>query len=319
MILNFLLVAAGFILLIKGADWLVEGASKLAKKHRIPDLVIGLTIVALGTSMPELVVNLIASVENHSDIVYGNILGSNIFNTFVILGITAMVFPITITSNLVKKEIPLSIVFTMLVMIFSNPILGQSRPELNRWEGIVMLVLFVAFIYFALQQPDENISIDEKHSHQEYSNIKIWSFIIIGLILLVVGGKFVVDNAINIAQYFGVSEKIIALTIVAAGTSLPELVTSVVAASKKNSDIAIGNVVGSGIFNIIFVLSASAIIRPLSFNTKFNIELLLIIFGTILVIIFMFTYKRYKIDRREGALLFLLFLLYSAYLIRDEI
>ena len=318
MILDIVFIVAGFVFLIKGADWLVGGASGLAKKHNVSDLVIGLTIVAFGTSAPELVVNLIASVDKHSDIVYGNIIGSNNFNLFFILGTVALIFPVTVQRSMIRKEIPFSLVITVLVLVLSNAVLGQKENVLSRFEGMALLVLFAAFIYYTFRQSAVDNDV-EKIEMKQMTTLKIWALIVIGLSLLVAGGRMVVTGAENIALDLGISEKIIALTIVAAGTSLPELVTSVVAASKKNSDIAIGNVIGSNIFNLLFILPVSAVIHPVSYATTFNREMLLLIGGTIIVILYMFAGKRYKVDRWEGALLLGVFLAYTIFLIQQEL
>ena len=318
MILDIFFIVAGFVFLIKGADWLVGGASGLAKKHNVSDLVIGLTIVAFGTSAPELVVNLIASVDKHSDIVFGNIIGSNNFNLFFILGTVALIFPVTVQRSMIRKEIPFSLAITLLLLVLSNAILGQKENILTRFEAFIFLLLFIAFLYYTFTQStkEENI---EAIQTKPMTKAKIWALIVIGLSLLVAGGRMVVTGAENIALDLGISEKIIALTIVAAGTSLPELVTSVVAASKKNSDIAIGNVVGSNIFNILFILSVSGLIHPVTYVTSFNREMLLLIGGTIILILYMFVGKRYKIDRWEGALLLGVFLAYTIFLIQQEL
>ncbi len=318
MILDIFFIVAGFVFLIKGADWLVGGASGLAKKHNVSDLVIGLTIVAFGTSAPELVVNLIASVDKHSDIVFGNIIGSNNFNLFFILGTVALIFPVTVQRSMIRKEIPFSLVITVLVLVLSNAVLGQKENVLSRFEGMALLVLFAAFIYYTFRQSAVDNDV-EKIEMKQMTTLKIWALIVIGLSLLVAGGRMVVTGAENIALDLGISEKIIALTIVAAGTSLPELVTSVVAASKKNSDIAIGNVIGSNIFNLLFILPVSAVIHPVSYATTFNREMLLLIGGTIIVILYMFAGKRYKVDRWEGALLLGVFLAYTIFLIQQEL
>lgn len=319
MILDILLITLGFILLIKGADWLVNGASALAKKHNISDLVIGLTIVAFGTSAPELVVNVIASIDKHSDIVFGNIIGSNNFNLFFILGVVAIIFPISVKSSMVRKEIPISFVVAFILMLLSNAILGQKENVLSKWDAALLFGLFLVFLFFTFRQPNTDEVPELTTDIKPMSGFKIWGFIVVGLSLLIIGGRLVVNSAIAIAQDFGISEKIIALTIVAAGTSLPELVTSVVAASKRNSDIAIGNVIGSNIFNILLILSVSGLISPITFNPNFNAELLLLIGGTLLLTIFMFTSKKMKIDRWEGAVLLGIFVVYTIYLINRDL
>ena len=318
MILDIGLIVVGFIFLIKGADWLVGGASGLARKHNVSDLVIGLTIVAFGTSAPELVVNSIASIDKHSDIVYGNIIGSNNFNLFLILGTVALIFPVTVQRSMIRKEIPFSLAITVLLLVLSNAILGQKENILTRFEAFIFLLLFIAFLYYTFTQSanEENI---EAIQTKPMTTGKIWALIVIGLSLLVAGGRMVVSGAENIALDFGISEKIIALTIVAAGTSLPELVTSVVAASKKNSDIAVGNVIGSNIFNILFILSVSGLINPITYVTTFNREMILLMGGTILLVMFMYIGKRHKVDRWQGAILLGVFVAYTFLLIQNEL
>ena len=219
---------------------------------------------------------------------------------------------------MIRKEIPFSLAITLLLLVLSNAILGQKENILTRFEAFIFLLLFIAFLYYTFTQStkEENI---EAIQTKPMTKAKIWALIVIGLSLLVAGGRMVVTGAENIALDLGISEKIIALTIVAAGTSLPELVTSVVAASKKNSDIAIGNVVGSNIFNILFILSVSGLIHPVTYVTSFNREMLLLIGGTIILILYMFVGKRYKIDRWEGALLLGVFLAYTVFLIQQEL
>lgn len=317
MILSFLLVAVGFVALIFGANWLVNGASSLAKKYHVSDLAIGLTIVAFGTSAPELVVNLIASVQNHTDIVFGNIIGSNNFNLFIILGISGLISPIVVKSSTAWKEIPLSLVAALLLLLMANDFFLVQSPVFSRVDGIILLVLFGFFLYYVFRQMRNDTSNDSIPVMN--SNLKIWASIIFGLAGLMVGGQMVVKSSIDIAQQMGVSEKIIALTIVAAGTSLPELLTSVVAALKKNSDIAIGNVIGSNIFNVLLILATSAVIRPMDFNIKFNTDIYILLGGTAFLILAMITGKRKKLDRWEATILLTFYVFYTVLLIKGII
>lgn len=302
MILSVLLLIAGLALLIKGADWLVNGASALAKQYQISDLAIGLTIVAFGTSAPELVVNSIASLQNHQDIVFGNVIGSNNFNLFIILGIAGLISPLTVQSSTIWKEIPISLGAAVLLYFLVNALFPGQELLLSRIDGVILLVLFLLFLFYVYKQlkndPAQIVSSDKNKSAY-----KIWLLIIVGLAGLVLGGRLVVDNAIEIAQSLQISEKIIGLTIVAAGTSLPELATSVVAALKKNNDIAVGNIIGSNIFNIFFILPISALINPIPFDTHFNTDLYILGGGTALLFIAMFSGKKKKLDRWEAALL----------------
>jgi len=313
------LILIGFILLVKGANWLVAGASTLAKKHNVSDLVIGLTIVSFGTSAPEMFVNSVASFQHHSDMVYGNILGSNIVNLFLILGITGLIYPITVQSNTVWKEIPLSIFAVIVLFVLSNNFLFQANNILSRIDGVILLILFGVFMYYVYTQMKVERPNEVESFLKEMSGLKIWGLIIFGLVGLIIGGKLVVDSATKVAVILGVSEKMIGLTIVAIGTSLPELVTSVVAAHKKNSDIALGNIIGSNIFNIFLVLSVSSFISPVEFNTSFNTELYLLAFGTLILFVAMFTGGKKKLDRWEAGILLATYIVYTVYLIKDEI
>ncbi len=319
MAISLLIISAGFFLLIKGADWLVSGSSALAKKYNVSDLVIGLTIVSFGTSAPELVVNSVASIERHSDIVFGNVLGSNIVNLFLILGIAGMIYPITVTSNTVWKEIPVSILAVIVLFVLSNGFVFGGNNILSRWDGAILLTMFGAFMYYIYLQMKVERPESDENSQVSMSNLKIWGLIVFGLGGLILGGKLVVDNAIKIATALGISEKIIGLTIVAVGTSLPELMTSAVAAIKKNSDIAIGNVIGSNIFNILLILSVSSFINPIEFNISFNTEMYLLAGGTFVLFAAMFTGGRKKLDRWESAVLLGIYIAYISYLVIKEI
>lgn len=317
MIIQPLLVGIGFICLIFGANWLVDGATALAKKYKVSDLAIGLTIVAFGTSAPELVVNIIGSVNGYSDIVLGNIVGSNNFNLFIILGISGLILPITVQSSTAWKEIPISLFVTIVLLFLINDLSFSESSSLSRVDSIIMLVMFILFLYYVFRQmkQDSNIQAD----FIEKSTLKIWSLILIGLTGLVLGGQFVVINSVKIASSLGVSEKIIGLTIVAAGTSLPELVTSIVAATKKNSDIAIGNVIGSNVFNILLILSISGLVLPIEYNPKFNIDLYILIGGTIFLLTSMVTGQRKKLDRWEAGLLLSFYLFYTIFIVMKEL
>ena len=317
MLLLILLIIVGFILLIKGADWMVNGSSALAKKKNISDLAIGLTIVAFGTSAPELVVNTIASFENHSDIVFGNVIGSNIFNLFIVLGIVGLIFPITVQSTTVRKEIPISFVAVSVLFILTNSYLFQESNILSRVDGFILFIFFILFLVYVYKQLKNNNS-QTITSKKNLSNMKIWRFIIIGLAGLIIGGKLVVNSAIEIGLEFGISEKIIGLTIVAAGTSLPELVTSVVAAYKKKSDIAIGNIIGSNIFNILLILPLSSFVNPIDYSIDFNKDIYLLGAGTLFLFVAMFTGKKNKLDRWEALILLVVFIIYTINLIGEK-
>ncbi len=318
MILQIVLLILGLVLLVKGADWLVDGASVLAKKNNVSDLAIGLTIVAFGTSAPELVVNGVASFQNYPDIVFGNVIGSNNFNLFFILGIAGLITPLVVQSSTVWKEIPFSLVAAVVLLLFANNYFIEAGNSVSRLDSAFLLVFFVGFLYYVFTQLKSDPSL-ETVEVKNYSTTKIWTLILIGLAGLVGGGKLVVDNAVFIAQNLGVSEKIIGLTIVAAGTSLPELATSVVASIRKNADIAIGNIVGSNIFNIFFILGVSGLIRPLPFPPAFNLDIYILIGGTLFLFLAMFTGKKKKLDRWEAALLLVFYLGYTTFLVAQEI
>jgi cation:H+ antiporter len=311
-----LLLILGFALLIKGADWLVTGASSLAKKYKVSELVIGLTIVAFGTSAPELVVNIIASGGEYDDVVFGNVIGSNIFNLLLILGVAGLIYPITVQVKTVWKEIPYSILAGLiLIMLVNDTLLWKQENNLFRLrDGIILLFFFIVFLVYIFR----NLRAE---GGKEFDNTKVYgtlltvAYIMAGFAGLIIGGRLVVKNAVEIAHRLSVSEKLIGLTIVSIGTSLPELATSAVAAIKRKSDLAIGNVIGSNIFNIFLILGVSGIISPLDYNTSFNTDILVYILGSSFLFIAMFTGVKKKLDRWEAGLLLLSFVAYMAFLI----
>ncbi|HQP53130.1 MAG TPA: calcium/sodium antiporter [Bacteroidales bacterium] len=310
MIISLLVLTGGLVLLIKGADWLVNGASALAKKYNVSDLVIGLTVVAFGTSAPELVVNVFASAQNHQDIVFGNIIGSNLFNLFAILGISGIIFPLTVQNNTVKKEIPISFLAIIVIFILANDnLFYNSTNVMSRFDGIILLIFFCLFLFYIYKQIKNKSDIADTQVKQ-LSVLRITLLIVFGLVGLVVGGKLVIISAVDIAKALGVSEKIIGLTIVAAGTSLPELATSVVATVKKNCDIAVGNIIGSNIFNIFLILSVSSLVRPIKYDISFNNDLYVLAGGTLFLFIAMFTGKRKTLDRWEAMILLIAYIIY---------
>ena len=312
--LDITLLLSGFVVLVLGADWLVNGASALAKKYKVSDLAIGLTIVAFGTSAPELVVNVFAAAQGHHDIVLGNIIGSNNFNLLVILGIAGLITPLVVQSSTVWKEIPFSLLAVAMLYIFANDLFTDGPGVISRIDGIVLLVFFALFLWYVAKQLKSDPH-ESEVPHKKYSALKMTLLIVGGLAGLVIGGRLVVTSAVEMARGFGRSEKLIGLTIVAAGTSLPELATSVVAALKKNNDIAVGNIIGSNIFNIFLILGLSSVIQPVSFSTVFNADLLLLTFGTLLLFIAMFTGKSHRLDRWEAAILLMMYIGYTVYLV----
>lgn len=312
--LDITLLLSGFVVLVLGADWLVNGASALAKRYKVSDLAIGLTIVAFGTSAPELVVNVFAAAQGHHDIVLGNIIGSNNFNLLVILGIAGLITPLVVQSSTVWKEIPFSLLAVAMLYIFANDLFTDGPGVISRIDGIVLLVFFALFLWYVAKQLKSDPH-ESEVPHKKYSALKMTLLIVGGLAGLVIGGRLVVTSAVEMARVFGMSEKLIGLTIVAAGTSLPELATSVVAALKKNNDIAVGNIIGSNIFNIFLILGLSSVIQPVSFSTVFNADLLLLTFGTLLLFIAMFTGKSHRLDRWEAAILLTMYIGYTVYLV----
>lgn len=315
---SYLLVIAGLILLVKGADYLIDGASSIAKRFKIPDLVIGLTIVAFGTSAPELIINIMASLQNNTQIAIGNILGSNIANILLILGITAIINPLKIGTNTVWKEIPLSLLAAIVLGIMLNDKLIDNAiaSNLTHIDGLILWVFFIIFLLYTFGLAKvKNGDTEDLKKKKILGNTKTVLYIIGGLLGLFIGGKFVVDGAVQIAQSHGVSEFLISVTIVAIGTSLPELVTSVMAALKKNSDIAVGNIVGSNIFNIFFILGASAIVNPLPFDPANNIDIIMTIGASLLLFISMFIGKKHLLEKWQGAYFLIIYFGYLSFLI----
>jgi len=313
--LSYFLFIIGFFLLVKGADWLVDGASSLAKKTGISTIVIGLTIVSFGTSMPEFVVNILASVKGTADIALGNILGSNIFNILFILGLSMIVRPLIVKNNTIWKEIPLAILAVVVLWILASDVFLDNAftAILSRADGMVMILFFLIFLYYIMSIRHKDVDIGDKTKTFSYpaSNMMILA----GIGCLVLGGKWIVDGAVLIAESLGVSEALIGLTIVAIGTSLPELATSVVAAVKKNSDIAVGNIVGSNIFNIFWVLGVTSLIRPLPVSSAINADILVVLLATLLLFVFTLTGEKAKLTRRQGIIFVTLYVIYVIYLI----
>lgn len=315
--LTYLLFVIGFILLIKGADFLVEGASSIARRLKVSDLVIGLTVVAFGTSTPELFVNVVASARGNADIAIGNVLGSNIANILLILGVSSIIFPLAVGKGTVWKEIPLSLLAAILLGILANDRLIDKSDfsALTRIDGLVFITFFIIFMYYIFGIAKRVEEMKERLPAKQYGPVKSVLFVILGLIGLVLGGKWIVDGAVHLALSLGASQSLIGLTIVAVGTSLPELATSVVAALKKNAEIAVGNVVGSNIFNIFFVLGISSIIKPLPFRPGANRDIGVTILVSFLLFICMFTGRRRLLDRWEGVVFLILYTCYVGLLI----
>lgn len=316
MFINILILIAGFALLIKSADILVDGSSSLAKKFGISSIVIGLTIVAFGTSAPELVINIISSAQGATEIAIGNILGSNIANTLLILGVAAVITNLRAKKNTTWKEIPFSLLAVVILALVANDALidGATDSVLSRIDGLVLLSFFIIFLYYTfgiakIQEEEKTPSV------KTYRNWVSALMIIGGLAGLTIGGKLVVDHAVQIASSFGVSESLIGLTIVALGSSLPELVTAAVAAYKNQVDIAIGNVIGSNIFNIFWILGLSATIRPLPFTPALNFDVIITLATTLILFAFMLGGERHILKRKHGLIFIAMYFLYIGFLI----
>lgn len=320
MLFTIILLLIGFVILIKGADFLVKGASSVAKKFNVSNLAIGLTVVAFGTSTPELLVNVMSSVNGYNDAAFGNVIGSNIFNLLFILGIAGIIYPLVVQRNTVSFEIPLSLItaIVLFIMVNDSMIWGGDSNVLSRFDALLLLAMFGLFIFYVSRTMKNGPGSDEGEPIKKYSAGMSVLFIVLGLALLVGGGSLVVDNAVAIAKYYGLSEKLIGLTILAAGTSLPELATSAVAAYRKNTDIAIGNVVGSNIFNIFFILGITGVIRPTPYNIAMNFDFMVLGGATVVLMIFMFTLNQRKLDRWEAILMLVAYLAYTIVLVGFE-
>ena len=311
MLINLLLLILGFVLLIKGADFLIDGAVSLAKKFHISEIAIGLTVVAFGTSAPELIVNLVSAFQNHPEICYGNIIGSNMFNTLVVLGVAGLFKPIFLQKSTVRKEIPFVFLGTILIILLSNDFWIGDKI-LSRYDGLILIGCLVIFIIYVLKIPRQHIS-------SEYSDLPVLKtafFLTLGILALFAGGDLVVKNAVQIALHFQVSNELISLTIVAFGTSLPELVTSLIALKKKSSDIAVGNVIGSNLFNIFMVLGATSLVKPVIFNPALNIDLVILALITLILFLLVFVGKVSKLNKFEAAILLLCYAGYMYFLLQ---
>jgi cation:H+ antiporter len=334
LLLPFFLLVIGFVLLIKGADFLVDGASAVAKKFDISDIIIGLTIVSFGTSAPELVVNIAAAWSGKHEMIIGNVLGSNIFNTCLIIGVAGVIYPLAVQKATVLKELPFSIAIVVLMFILANDALTTgAENRISHIDGFLFLALFVGFLYYVYES-SKNKDVagveEEVDAIETMPGGKSALFVIGGMIGLVFGGHLVLENAVKFAQYFGMTERVIGLTVIAIGTSLPELATSVVAALKKNSDIAVGNVVGSNIFNVLLVLGASAAIAPtpIVYDTAANFDIYFLLGTTLVLVLFLFIGTRlrpkeggaptYTVDRWQAAVLFVAVVAYIIYLLVNQ-
>lgn len=315
MIINLLILIIGFVILIKGADVFVDGASSLAKNFKLSSMFIGLTIVSFGTSAPEFAVSIQSILKGSGDIVLGNVIGSNILNILLILGTSALVHSLSVKNNTVKKELPITILMSVLLIVLMNDsLLGHGINDFSRQDGIIVCLFFCVFIYYLIYMMRNYRSKEDEQEIIKYNIPKSIIFVLIGLVGIILGSNFVVNGASKIATILGVSERMIALTIVALGTSLPELVTSVIATRKGEYDIAIGNVVGSNIFNIGIVLGIPVALFGGISNLTFSvIDLSVMLISAILL--FVFSYADRKINKKEGIIMLAIFVVYYSYVI----
>ena len=317
LVTSILFILLGFVLLIKGADFLVDGASNIAKRFHIPEIIIGLTIVSIGTSMPELVVSTTSAINGQSDMAMGNVIGSNVCNLLLILGLSAMIKPVKFQRETRLIELPLSLIFTVIFIIFSN-----TGCVIDRFEAAILMVLFIGFIGYTIYMAkkgeefdkEDNIEevVEDKNEEKKFSMIKNILSVIIGIVALKIGGDLTVNNCVKIAESFNVSKQIISLTILAIGTSLPELVTSIMAAAKGNSDIAIGNVIGSNIFNMLLIIGTAAIISPIAFSVKYNLDLAILLIAMVVLALFPIIPPKNQMCRMNGLIYFLMYVGYIA-------
>lgn len=316
MIIYIVIIIIGFGLLIKGADLLVEGSSNIAKMFHIPEIIIGLTIVSIGTSMPELFVSSASSINGSSDMAIGNIIGSNLCNLLLILGLSTIIRPVKFQRETRLIEIPMCLIITIIFLIMCN-----TNLQISKIESIILILMFVAFIIYTIvmgkigEKFDNNEKISEtKTEEKKISILKSIFYVILGVIGLKIGGDITVDSAIQVARTFNISEKVISLTILAIGTSLPELVTSVTAAFKGNSDIAIGNIIGSNIFNILLIIGVSGVIAPLTYNSTYNIQMAILILAMIVLSLFPVIPPKNEMSRANGIIYFIMYIVYMGLL-----
>lgn len=305
-VLQIVFLALGFFLLVKGADWFVDGASGLARKLGIPQLVIGLTIVAMGTSLPEAAVSISAALRGNAGITIGNIVGSNILNILIILGVTALIATLKVADSTVRYEIPFMIVATFVLLW-----LGYTGGQVTWLEGVILWVLFLLYLRYLYMMAKKGK--EEEREAEQLSTAKIIGLILAGVVMIVAGSNFAVEGARNLAKALGISQRFIGLTIVALGTSLPELVTSVSAARKHNADIAIGNIVGSNIFNILFIVGTTALITPVTFASGFVVDTL--IAAAVGILLFVCVARTKELRKKAGIVMLLAYILYFLYLL----
>lgn len=314
--MEYILILVGFVLLIKGADYFVDGASSIAKTFRIPTLIIGLTIVAFGTSAPEAAVSITSALQGQNEIAVGNVVGSNIFNLLLVVGVAAFIYPLSVKKSIIVKEFPFTLLSGFVLLVLAQDIMfqGATANVLTRADGIMLLVLFGIFMYYLIELAlTTRTEISEEDDIKAMPLSKSILLSVGGVVAIVFGGKMVVDSASTIAMAWGMSQSLVGLTIIAIGTSLPELVTSIVAARKGESDIALGNVIGSCIFNVFFILGMSATIHPIAVSTEVFTDMTIMLIVTIVTYIFAVTKK--NISKIEGIILVLTYVAYMTFII----
>lgn len=318
MVLQIFILLAGLLLILFGANWLVDGSSSIAKRFGISEFVIGLTIVGIGTSTPEMVVSFLSSFQGKADMAIGNIVGSNIFNTMMILGVTALIAPLAITKSNLKKDIPLNIIVTLLLIILGMnfTLFGKGEDQLSRLDGVILLGVFAWYIWSSFRSDNADPEEDGDGIKEYKTGISVL-LIVAGLAGLIIGGRLFVNSATELAKMFGVSDKFIAITVMAAGTSMPELATCVVAALKGRGQLALGNVLGSNISNILLILGGAALINPLSFSGMTYVDLGTILLSALFILGSAYLFKKKQLDRFEGAILLLMEAGYMWYLIAN--
>ena len=316
MIVQLLILTGGLLLILLGANWLVDGSSSIAKRFGISEFVIGLTIVGIGTSSPEMVVSFMSAFQGKADMAIGNIIGSNIFNTMLILGITAVISPLVITKSNLKRDIPLNIFVTVLLIVLgmNYSIFSYGENVLSRFDGIVLLAVFVWYMWKSFSSSSSDEEEDGVTVHKPLISCVM---IVAGLASLIFGGRLFVDSATAIAQMMGVSDKFIAVTVMAAGTSMPELATCVVAALKGRGQLALGNILGSNISNILLILGGAALINPLSFEGMTTVDLGAVLIAALFILMSAYCFEKKKLDRREGIILIMMEIAYTWYLIAN--
>ena len=316
MILDFLFIIAGLVMILLGSDWLVDGASAIARKYGISEFIIGMTIVGIGTSMPELVSSLISALGGHGDMALGNVTGSNICNTLLILGVTTLISPIAFTRSNIYKDLVVAIGVSLLlvVLLYNGFGLFGGMPGISRLDALVLLAVFVLFMVDSFRSSKGGAEEEPAEAAKPMPMGKAIVLILLGLAGLIFGGRFFVDHTVSIAERFHVSEAFISITLMAVGTSLPELATCIVAAVKGKNQLALGNVIGSNIFNIVFIIGTSAVISPFEIQSISTIDMAMVLVSVVMLWLAAFTFKRYKLDRIEGVIFLALYVGYITYL-----